>query len=157
MSSDPASLYSRKNPFPAPHLVNQRLSGPSSQKETRHHEISLAGSGLHYEVGDSLGVFASNEPGLQVLDLEGNWHDVPCDPGSVAINAGDMLDYVTGGYYPSTTHRVNNPTGESAKRSRVSTPLFLHPADDVVISEGKTAFDFLRDRIKEIAGVELTK
>jgi len=100
---------------------------------------------------------ASNEPGLQVLDLEGNWHDVPCDPGSVAINAGDMLDYVTGGYYPSTTHRVNNPTGESAMRSRVSTPLFLHPADDVVISEGKTAFDFLRDRIKEIAGVELTK
>jgi isopenicillin N synthase-like dioxygenase len=68
-----------------------------------------------------------------------------------------MLDYVTGGYYPSTTHRVNNPTGDAAKRSRVSTPLFLHPADDVVISEGRTAFDFLRDRIKEIAGVELTK
>jgi sulfite reductase (NADPH) flavoprotein alpha-component len=64
MSTDTASLYSRKNPFPAPHLVNRRLSGPASQKETRHHEISLAGSGLRYEVGDSLGVFASNDPGL---------------------------------------------------------------------------------------------
>ena len=64
MSTDSASLYSRKNPFPAPHLLNRRLSGPSSQKETRHHEISLAGSGLRYEVGDSLGVFASNDPGL---------------------------------------------------------------------------------------------
>ena len=50
-----------------------------------------------------------------------------------------------------------NPVGESATRSRVSTPLFLHPADDVLIAENKTAFDFLRDRIKEIAGVELTK
>ncbi len=54
------SAYSRKNPFPARHLVNRRLSGEQSQKETRHHEISLAGSGLQYEVGDSLGVFASN-------------------------------------------------------------------------------------------------
>jgi len=100
---------------------------------------------------------ASNEPGLQVLDLDGEWHDVPCDPGSVAINAGDMLDYATNGYYPSTTHRVVNPVGEAAKRSRVSTPLFLHPADDVVIAEGKTAFEFLAQRIKEIAGVDLKK
>jgi sulfite reductase (NADPH) flavoprotein alpha-component len=61
MSTDAASLYSRKNPFPAPHLVNHRLSGSSSEKETRHHEISLVGSGLAYEVGDSLGVFASND------------------------------------------------------------------------------------------------
>jgi isopenicillin N synthase-like dioxygenase len=100
---------------------------------------------------------AANEPGLQVRDLDGKWHDVPCDPGSVAINAGDMLKYVTGGYYPSTTHQVINPVGEAATRSRVSTPLFLHPADEVLIAENKTAFDFLRDRIKEIAGVELTK
>jgi len=100
---------------------------------------------------------ASNEPGLQVRDLDGKWHDVPCDPGSIAINAGDMLKYVTEGYYPSTTHQVNNPTGDAATRSRVSTPLFLHPADDVMISQNKTAFDFLRDRIKEISGIELTK
>ena len=100
---------------------------------------------------------ASNEPGLQVRDLAGKWHDVPCDPGSVAINAGDMLDYATGSFYPSTTHQVTNPTGDAAKRSRVSTPLFLHPADDVVVAKGTTAFEFLRDRIKQIAGVELQK
>ncbi|MEI6714905.1 MAG: sulfite reductase subunit alpha [Verrucomicrobiota bacterium] len=64
MSTDPASLYSRKNPFPASHSVNRRLSGAGSEKETRHHEISLAGSGLVYETGDSLGVFASNDPAL---------------------------------------------------------------------------------------------
>jgi hypothetical protein len=33
----------------------------------------------------------------------------------------------------------------------------LHPADDVLIAENKTAFEFLRDRIKQISGVELTK
>ncbi len=30
---------------------------------------------------------ASNEPGLQVRDLAGNWHDVPCDFGSIAVNS----------------------------------------------------------------------
>ena len=64
MSSDPTSLYSRKNPFPATHPVNRKLSGEGSCKDTRHHEISLAGSALNYEVGDSLGLFATNNPML---------------------------------------------------------------------------------------------
>lgn len=64
MSSDPTSLYTRKNPFPALHPVNRKLSGEGSAKDTRHHEISLAGSGLNYEVGDSLGLFATNDPAL---------------------------------------------------------------------------------------------
>ncbi|MDR3403328.1 MAG: sulfite reductase subunit alpha [Chthoniobacter sp.] len=64
MSSDPTSLYSRKNPFPATHPVNRKLSGEGSGKDTRHHEISLVGSGLNYEVGDSLGLFATNDPEL---------------------------------------------------------------------------------------------
>jgi isopenicillin N synthase-like dioxygenase len=93
---------------------------------------------------------AANEPGLQVRDLAGAWHDVPCDFGSIAINAGDMLQLATGGYFPSTTHRVMNPTGESARRSRLSLPLFLHPADDVVLAEGRTASSFLAERIAEL-------
>ena len=49
---------------------------------------------------------------------------VPCDPGSVAVNGGEMLDLASGGYYPATTHRVVNPIGEAAHlpacRSRCS-------------------------------------
>lgn len=56
--------WSRKNPFPAPLRVNRKLTGARSEKDTRHFELSLEGSGLNYEVGDSLGVFASNEPEL---------------------------------------------------------------------------------------------
>lgn len=64
MSADPASVYSRKNPFPAKLITNRKLTLPGSEKETRHFEISLAGSGVVYEVGDSLGVFALNDPAL---------------------------------------------------------------------------------------------
>ena len=93
---------------------------------------------------------ASNEAGLQVRDLAGNWHDVPCDFGSLAINCGDMLALASENYFPSTTHRVVNPTGDAATRSRMSLPLFLHPADDVLLAHGRTAFSFLTERLAEL-------
>jgi isopenicillin N synthase-like dioxygenase len=93
---------------------------------------------------------ASNEPGLELLGATGEWYAVPCDPGSLAVNSGEMLMLASQGYYPATTHRVVNPTGEVAKRSRMSLPLFLHPADDVVLADGRTASSFLQQRIREL-------
>lgn len=54
--------WSKKNPFPARLLMNRRLNGETSARDTRHFEIDLAGSGLTYEVGDVLGVYGHNHP-----------------------------------------------------------------------------------------------
>ncbi len=59
-----APPYSRTNPFPATMLVNRRLSGPESEKDTRHFELDLTGWGLSFEVGDSVGVCPTNDPDL---------------------------------------------------------------------------------------------
>jgi len=82
------SVYSRKNPFPASLLTNRKLTGPGSEKDTRHFEISLVGSGLAYEVGDSLGVFPTNDADLvdeilQVLGFSGT-EPVPFPDGGEA-------------------------------------------------------------------------
>ena len=58
------TVYSRNNPFPARLKTNRRLNGAGSQKDTRHFEIVLAGSGLSYEAGDALGVMPANCPAL---------------------------------------------------------------------------------------------
>jgi sulfite reductase (NADPH) flavoprotein alpha-component len=58
-----ASPYSKDHPFPAKVTENRLLNKPGSAKETRHFVVSLAGSGLHYSAGDSLGVFPENRPG----------------------------------------------------------------------------------------------
>jgi sulfite reductase (NADPH) flavoprotein alpha-component len=55
-----ATGHSKKNPFPARLLTNRLLNAEGSGKEVRHYEISLAGSGLIYEVGDALGVVPVN-------------------------------------------------------------------------------------------------
>ena len=56
--------YTRVNPFPARLVVNRRLSGPESAKDTRHFEVDLSGWGLSFEVGDSLAVYPTNDPEL---------------------------------------------------------------------------------------------
>jgi sulfite reductase (NADPH) flavoprotein alpha-component len=63
----PETGFSRKNPFPATLTANRLLTQEGSDKETRHFEISICGSGLKYEVGDSLGVVPSNPPELVEL------------------------------------------------------------------------------------------
>ena len=60
--------YNRKNPYPGSLLVNRLLTDASSSKETRHYEISIAGSGLSYEAGDALCVVPTNCPDL-VADI----------------------------------------------------------------------------------------
>ncbi|MBN3572135.1 isopenicillin N synthase family dioxygenase [Vibrio neptunius] len=93
---------------------------------------------------------AANEPGLQVKSKEGSWIDVPCDFGSLIINIGDMLQEASGGYFPSTTHRVINPTGARQETSRISLPLFLHPKPEVVLSDRHTADSYLMERLREL-------
>src|SRR4029077_4095581 len=56
--------YSRDNPVAATLAQRHRLNKEGSQKETWHIEFDLDGTELAYEVGDSLGIYPVNDPGL---------------------------------------------------------------------------------------------
>ncbi len=117
------------------------IAGDAAQGEER--------SAAHEDI-DLLTVLpAANESGLAVKDIEGNWVDLLPNPGELVINAGDMLQMCTGHYIKSTTHRVKNPVGEAAKRYRVSTPIFIHPQDDVRLSDTHTAKSYLEERLRD--------
>ena len=57
-----SSVFSKDQPFPARLRENRLLNKPGSHKETRHLVVDLAGSGVTYKAGDSLGVFPANRP-----------------------------------------------------------------------------------------------
>ena len=69
-------LHSRDQPFQARVLANQRIVASDSERDLRHIELSLEGSGLTYQPGDSLGVWSHNPPALvsqwlDALQLDG--------------------------------------------------------------------------------------
>lgn len=52
--------WSRNNPYYSIVTENRLLTGPGSEKETRHIEIGLGDSGLTYLPGDSAGILPTN-------------------------------------------------------------------------------------------------
>lgn len=108
----------------------------------------------------------SDEPrftGLEVKDIQGNWHQVLETPGCVMVNVGDMLEEYTrrlhevgGGrvtVMPSTVHRVVAAPG-IGNLPRTAAPMFLHPDPRTVLSwrDGKefTAGEFLMERLQDL-------
>jgi len=108
----PVSSPSRDNPATGTFLSRTRLNKIGSEKETFHIEIGLDALGIDYRVGDSFGLFPTNDPALvdgviKALDAPADFpiggrtlRDVLVDGVSLAP-APDMLfqlySYLTGG------------------------------------------------------------
>lgn len=89
----PASAYNKANPFPATLLVRQKITGRDSEKDVRHIEIDLSGSGLQYRAGDALGVWFKNDPAvveeiLAAVSLKG---DEPVNAGGQGKTVREAL------------------------------------------------------------------
>lgn len=107
-------------------------------------------AGAHGDINLLTVLVAASQSGLQVKGADGQWLDVPVDPGMLSINIGDMLETVTESYYKSTLHQVINPLDETRHNSRYSIPLFLHPRDDVKLTANKAAGEFLDERLRAL-------
>lgn len=93
-----ATPYSRKNPFLAELIEHDLLTQPGSEKETRHFVLNIAGSGMTYTPGDSLGAFGRNSPtlvGELITELGFDPDAVVTDPKgqSVSLRESLLKDY----------------------------------------------------------------
>jgi len=122
-------------------------------------------AGAHEDINVITLLLGAEEAGLQVKTQTGAWMPVQPPEGALVINIGDMLQRLTNHVYPSTTHRVVNPSKERMAYSRYSTPFFLHFNPDFLIEtlpgcisdatpnrypEPLTAHAYLVERLKEI-------
>lgn len=64
------TAYTRNHPYSATVTANRLLTGPGSEKETRHIEIDIARSGITYLPGDSAGILPVNTCDAVNLVLE---------------------------------------------------------------------------------------
>ncbi len=62
--SEASPEYSKKKPYLATVLEKVKITGSGSDKEVFHLELSLGDSGITYEPGDSVGIFAQNPGSL---------------------------------------------------------------------------------------------
>ena len=83
-----------KQPFTGRHLLNHKLTGPGSEKDTRHHEIAIEGAPATYQPGDALGLSGRNAPALveRVVAAIGARGDEPVStPGGATLPLAEAL------------------------------------------------------------------
>jgi sulfite reductase (NADPH) flavoprotein alpha-component len=81
------SEYTKQNPFQAPLLLAQKITGRNSIKDIQHIELALEGAGLSYQAGDALGIWFKNDPLMvdEILAL------VKVDPDIIIENKNNSL------------------------------------------------------------------
>ena len=123
---------SRDNPAPAKFIARRKLNKSGSEKETWHIDFDLSGCGLDYVVGDSFGIFASNDLGLvdQIIAMLGASHmtevrgkplrevlqkDVSLAPAPDSLF--ELISFITGGAQREkarTLAQGGDPDGDAA-------------------------------------------
>jgi len=106
----------------------------------------------------------STAAGLEILTRDGRWLAVEAPPGHIVVDSGDMMQLLTNGTLPATTHRVVNPPTSADDLPRYSMPFFVHPypscplaplpfcvSDDAPAKyEATTAQGYLEKRLREL-------
>lgn len=111
--------------------------------------------GEHTDYGTLTLLYQDNVGGLEVLSPSGQFIKAKPIPGTIVINAADLLHKWSEGRFPATIHRVTIPqTQQGRQRGRQSIAFFAHPDYDVTIenedaSENTNAYTHLEKRFNE--------
>jgi sulfite reductase (NADPH) flavoprotein alpha-component len=130
-ATETESGWTRKNPFPAKLISNDKLTGDASAKDVRHVEIDLTGSELDYRVGDSLGVLPKNCPDLIAQIMEA------CE-----VSAGDSADLLATADLTAATDELAEWFVENLIDNNEKKKAEAIAADDDALDE-HDALDFL--------------
>lgn len=112
--------------------------GPVVNRATWYPPMALAPSAQHvwaaeHQDFDLLTVLPrATAPGLQVLGVDGEWHPATPPEGCAVVNAGMVLERLTGGFARAAVHRVIADPDHSA--GRLSIVQFCHPAPWTVLT-----------------------
>lgn len=101
-------------------------------------------AGAHEDINLITLLIDATTSGLEILDRSGEWVPVVTPRGCIIVDAGDMLQNITNGYYRSTTHRVVNP--KDSNEQRFSMPFFAH-------ARGEVSLKPLESCVNEMGGV----
>lgn len=107
-----------------PQHFDALITKPPSQLRLVHYPFDpeahdSVGIGAHTDY-ECFTLLHATEPGLEVLNGNGQWIDAPPLPGAFVVNIGDMMEILSNGTYVATSHRVRKTTAE-----RYSFPLFF--------------------------------
>ncbi|THU97633.1 Clavaminate synthase-like protein [Dendrothele bispora CBS 962.96] len=100
----------------------------TAEEEEKTKNVMLKG---HTDIGSVTILWSQPIGGLQILSPDGKWRWVKHIDNALVINAGDVMDFLAGGFYPPTRHRVIQPPTDQRHLPRLGAFYFAMANDDV--------------------------
>ncbi|KAK0481267.1 hypothetical protein IW261DRAFT_1397135 [Armillaria novae-zelandiae] len=98
----------------------------SAEDEEKAKNVWLKG---HTDFGTMTILYSQPVSALQILTRDGQWKWVRHVDNALVINAGDMLEFFSGGLYHATIHRVVQPPKDQRQYTRLGVFYFCKPDD----------------------------
>ncbi|KAJ7620254.1 hypothetical protein FB45DRAFT_929810 [Roridomyces roridus] len=119
--------------LPEEELVN--LHGFSSRSYPRSAEDELNTKNVwlkgHTDFGTITVLYSQPVAALQILGKDGKWKWIKHLENALVINAGDSMEFLSGGYYKPTIHRVVQPPPDQRNHTRLGVFYFAMTDDNV--------------------------
>ncbi|THH32867.1 hypothetical protein EUX98_g1352 [Antrodiella citrinella] len=103
----------------------------SAEEEAQTNNVWLKG---HTDFGSITILHSQPVAALQILSPDGKWRWIRHIPNALVINAGDALEYLSGGFYRGTIHRVVQPPPSQQGYTRLGLFYFVMPDDNVKLA-----------------------
>ncbi|KAG0703540.1 Clavaminate synthase-like protein [Suillus ampliporus] len=100
----------------------------TEEEETRTKNVWLKG---HTDFGSITILWSQPVAALQIQTREGEWRWIRHMENALVVNAGDAMEFLTGGCYKGTIHRVVQPPVDQRNHTRLGVFYFAMPCDDV--------------------------
>ncbi|KAJ7450797.1 hypothetical protein FB451DRAFT_715989 [Mycena latifolia] len=100
----------------------------SQDDELKTKNVWLKG---HTDFGTITVLYSQPVAALQILTRDGKWKWIRHIENALVINAGDALEFLSGGYYKATIHRVVQPPADQQNCTRLGLFYFCMTDDDV--------------------------
>ncbi|KAF7305253.1 Flavonol synthase/flavanone 3-hydroxylase [Mycena chlorophos] len=103
----------------------------TQDEEAKTNNVWLKG---HTDFGSITVLYSQPIAALQILGKDGQWRWVKHIENAVVINAGDAMEFLSGGYYKGTIHRVVQPPKDQQHLTRSGVFYFVMPDDAVKLA-----------------------
>ncbi|KAH8080735.1 Clavaminate synthase-like protein [Cristinia sonorae] len=100
----------------------------SDDEKSKTNNVWLKG---HTDMGSITVLYSQPVAALQILAPDGKWLWIRHIPNALVINVGDALEYLSGGFYRATIHRVVQPPPSQRGYTRLGVYYFAMPDDNV--------------------------
>ncbi|EIW79587.1 Clavaminate synthase-like protein [Coniophora puteana RWD-64-598 SS2] len=103
----------------------------SDEEEAKTNNIWLKG---HTDFGSITILWSQPVSALQIQTTNGEWQWIKHVDNALVVNAGDALEFLTGGYYKGTIHRVRQPPADQQSYTRLGLFYFAMPDNAVKLT-----------------------